>query len=117
MEGALSPMVIVLFRSKLTDAAGDDYQAMAEEMLDRARTMPGFVDFKTYAAADGERISVIHWESLETLRPWTDDVRHVMAQRLGRQKWYEYFRVEVAEIARSYGFDRRPSTQSEQSQA
>ena len=99
-------MVIVLFRSKLTDQAGDDYHAMAEEMLARARSMPGFVDFKSYAAADGERISVIHWQSQETMRGWSDDVRHVIAQRLGREKWYEYFRLEVAEVVRSYGFDR-----------
>jgi heme-degrading monooxygenase HmoA len=99
-------MVIVLFRSMLTEDAGDDYAAMAEEMLARARTMPGFVDFKSFAANDGERLSVIRWESQETLRAWTDDLRHVIAQRLGRQKWYRYFRVEVAEVVRSYGFDR-----------
>ena len=101
-------MVIVLFRSKLTDKAGDDYKAMADEMLARARTMPGFVDFKSYAAADGERISVIHWDSQETMRAWSDDLRHVVAQRMGREAWYEYFRVEVAEVARSYGFERKP---------
>lgn len=100
-------MVIVLFRSKLTAGAGDDYKAMAAEMLARARTMPGFVDFKTYQAEDGERVSVIHWESPETLRAWSDDLRHVVAQRQGRERWYEYFRVEVAEVARSYGFDRK----------
>ena len=101
-------MVIVLFRSKLTDQAGDDYKAMADEMLTRAKTMPGFVDFKTYAAQDGERISVIHWESQDTLRAWSDDLRHVVAQRTGRERWYEYFRVEVAEVTRSYGFERKP---------
>ncbi len=100
-------MVIVLFRSKLTAQAGDDYKAMAEEMLARASTMPGFVDFKTYQAGDGERVSVIHWESQETLRAWSDDLRHVVAQRQGRENWYDYFRVEVAEVVRSYGFDRK----------
>jgi heme-degrading monooxygenase HmoA len=79
---------------------------MAEEMLGRARTMPGFIDFKSFRADDGERLSVIRWESQDTLRGWTDDLRHVVAQRLGRDKWYEYFRVEVAEVVRSYGFDR-----------
>ena len=99
-------MIIVLFRSKLTGQAGDDYKAMAAEMLARARTMPGFVDFKSFQAEDGERLSVIHWESEETLRAWSDDLRHAVAQRQGRQSWYEYFRVEVAEVTRSYGFDR-----------
>jgi heme-degrading monooxygenase HmoA len=99
-------MVIVLFRSMLTEDAGDDYKAMAAEMLARARVMPGFVDFKTYQADDGERVSVIHWESQETMRAWSDDLRHMVAQRLGREKWYRYFRIEVAEVVRSYGFDR-----------
>lgn len=99
-------MVIVLFRSMLTAAAGSDYAAMADEMLARARTLPGFIDFKSFSAEDGEHLSVIRWESQETLRAWTDDLRHVVAQRLGREKWYEYFRVEVADVVRSYGFDR-----------
>ena len=100
-------MVSVLFRSMLTAAAGDDYAAMAGEMLARARTLPGFIDFKSFVADDGEHLSVIRRESQETLRGWTDDLRHVVAQRLGREKWYEYFRVEVADVVRSYGFDRK----------
>jgi heme-degrading monooxygenase HmoA len=100
-------MVLVLFRSKLTSEAGADYAVMANEMLERARTMKGFIDFKSFAADDGERLSVIRWESLDLLRAWTDDLRHVVAQRLGREKWYEYFRVEVAEVVRSYSFDRK----------
>ena len=99
-------MVIVLFRSQLTDAAGDDYAAMAAEMLARARTMPGFVDFKSFRAEDGERLAVIWWQSQETLRVWAEDVGHRTAQRLGREKWYRYFRLEVAEVVRAYGFDR-----------
>lgn len=99
-------MVIVLFRSKRTADAGDDYAAMADEMLARARSLPGFVDFKSFGADDGEHLSVIRWESQALLRAWTDDLRHVVAQRLGREKWYDYFRVEVAEVVRSYGFDR-----------
>ena len=98
-------MVVVLFRSMLTDQAGTDYATMAEEMLERARTMPGFVDFKSFQAEDGERLSVIRWQSQDTLRAWSDDLRHVVAQRLGRDKWYRYFRVEVAEVVRAYGFD------------
>ncbi len=100
-------MVIVLFRSRLTPEAGDDYAAMAEEMLARARSMRGFIDFKSFKAADGERLSVIHWESQETMRVWSDDLRHMVAQRLGRERWYDSFHVEVADIVRSYAFERK----------
>lgn len=106
-------MVLVLFRSRLTEKAGEDYAAMAAEMLTRARTMSGFVDFKSFRAEDGERLSVIWWESQDTLRQWAEDARHMVAQRLGRQKWYEYFRLEVAEVVRTYGFDRQSTPRPE----
>lgn len=101
-------MVVVLFRSRLTEEAGADYAAMAVELRDRAARMPGFVDFKSFSAEDGERVSVIHWQSAESMRAWTDDMRHAIAQRLGREKWYTEFSVEVAEVTRSYRFDRDP---------
>ncbi len=102
-------MVLVLFRSKTTPAAGDDYAAMAAELVARAKTLPGFVDLAAYRQKDGEELLVIRWQGMETLKAWTEDTRHVIAQRLGRERWYEYFKVEVAEIARSYAFERAAS--------
>ncbi len=99
----------MLFRSKTTAAAGDDYAAMNAEMVARAKALPGFIDVASYQAPDGEHLTVVRWQDLETLRAWTDDTRHLIAQRLGREQWYEYFKVEVAEVARSYGFDRPAS--------
>jgi heme-degrading monooxygenase HmoA len=100
-------MVTVLFRSRTTEAAGADYAAMAEEMLARARAMPGFVDYRHYVARDGERLSVIWWESEATLRAWAGDPRHREAQRLGRERWYAWFRIDVGEVTRSYEFPPR----------
>src|SRR5579885_628446 len=72
----------------------------------RARTMPGYVDAKTFLARDGERLTVIHWESAETLRAWAEDEEHRRAQAEGRTRWYEAYEVEVAEVVRRYGFER-----------
>jgi heme-degrading monooxygenase HmoA len=47
-------MVLVLFRSKTTPAAGDDFAAMAGELVARAKTLPGFVDLSDYQAKNGE---------------------------------------------------------------
>lgn len=98
-------MMVVLFRSKLVDAA-DGYDAMAVEMEDLARTMPGFVDVKAFKADDGERLTVVWWENEETLKGWRENVRHRVAQRLGREQWYEYYKLEVAEIVRQNTFDK-----------
>ena len=99
-------MVVVLFRSRLTAEAGEDYARMAVEMLELAKSMEGFVDFKSYAAQDGERISVVWWRDQETMAAWRAHPRHRIAQQAGREKWYESFNIEVAEVVRSGTFER-----------
>ena len=98
-------MVVVLFRSKLVDVPAG-YAEMAQEMDDLAKTMPGFVDVKAYKADDGERLTIVWWESEETLKGWREHVRHRAAQRLGRETWYQYYKIEVAEVVRSNAFAR-----------
>jgi len=98
-------MVVVLFRSKLVDAP-EGYSEMAAEMEALARTMPGFVDVKAYAAEDGERLTIVRWQDQETLRQWREQVRHRTAQRMGREHWYRYYRMEVAEVVRETAFER-----------
>lgn len=108
-------MVIVLFRSKLVDQP-DGYAEMAQEMLDTARTMPGFIDVKAFKAEDGERLTVVWWQDEETLRAWRLHARHLVAQRLGRERWYQYYHLEVAEVIRASDFardiDQRLSTEN-----
>lgn len=99
-------MIVVLFRSKLVDAP-DGYAEMADEMAALARTMPGFVDVKAFKADDGERLTLVWWENEETLKGWRENVRHRLAQRLGRERWYEYYKIEVAEVVRQNTFERR----------
>jgi heme-degrading monooxygenase HmoA len=100
-------MIVVLFRSKLVPtASGDGYDEMAKEMDDLARTMPGFVDVKSFKADDGERLTVVWWQDEETLRAWREQARHRVAQRTGRERWYEYYKLDVAEVIRANNFDR-----------
>jgi heme-degrading monooxygenase HmoA len=99
-------MMVVLFRSKLVDAP-EGYAEMAEEMLDLAKTMPGFVDVKAFKADDGERLTLVWWENEEGLKVWRENARHRIAQRLGREKWYDYYKLEVAEVVRTTAFERK----------
>src|SRR4030095_17234893 len=98
-------MLIVLFRSKLVPEP-EGYAEMAQEMSDLAKTMPGFIDVKAYTAADGERLTVVWWEDEDTLRAWRTNARHLVAQKAGRERWYEYYDLEVAEVVRRKQFVR-----------
>jgi heme-degrading monooxygenase HmoA len=100
-------MLVVLFRSKLTPEAGQDYGAMSDEMHRLVRENPGFVDVKHYTAEDGERLTVAWFQDKESLRAWRELPRHREAQRTGRQKWYEYYKMDVATIERTTAFEKR----------
>ena len=86
-----NPSLIILFRSKLTDQAREDYQAMNAELEILVRQNPGFVDVNSYTAADGERLTVVWWRDEASLTEWRNLMRHREAQNTGRQKWYEYY--------------------------
>ena len=101
-------MLLIMFRSKLVSSArSDGYSEMADEMDQLVRTMPGFIDAKAFTAEDGERLTVIWWQDEETLRAWREQARHRIAQRLGRERWYEYYKLDVAHIVRSNEFVRQ----------
>jgi heme-degrading monooxygenase HmoA len=99
-------MMVILFRSQLTDAAGEDYAAMSEAMMTHARSFPGFVDVKSFKADDGERLTVVWWQDEATLRVWATDARHRVAQQTGRDRWYRYYKMDVAQVVRVTNFER-----------
>ena len=61
---------------------------------------------KSFKAEDGERLTVVWWQDEATLKGWREQVRHRVAQRLGREKWYQYYKLEVAEVIRANAFER-----------
>jgi heme-degrading monooxygenase HmoA len=99
-------MLIVLFRSRLTPEAANGYAEMAEQMSKLARSSPGFIAEKGFTAADGERLTVVWWENEETLKQWRNNAQHLIAQKTGREKWYEYYKLEVAQVVRTNNFER-----------
>ena len=99
-------MIVVLFRSRLTPEARDDYGAMAQEMVETAQQMPGFIDVKSYTADDGERLTIVRWQDEVTMKAWREHPRHRVAQSLGIDKWYSTYSLEVAEIVRESNFTR-----------
>ena len=81
-----APRVLTVFRSRLADGAYDaGYEERADEMLATAQAMPGFVEFKSFTAADGERVSVIQFESQDDHDAWARHLDHRAAQAEGRE--------------------------------
>ncbi|MGE0320923.1 MAG: antibiotic biosynthesis monooxygenase [Polyangiaceae bacterium] len=95
---------ITVFRNRLRADAGTDYGDVATRMRELAKSMPGYVSFKTFTAEDGERVSIIEFDSLESLLGWKNHPEHRAAQERGREAYYEEYSVQSAEVAREYRF-------------
>lgn len=98
MDSETTHPVVTVFRSRLRpDAEAQGYGELAAAMEARARSVPGFVDFKTFVAADGERVSIIVFETTEHQGAWRDDPEHRVAQRRGHESFYEEYSISVCD--------------------
>lgn len=96
---------MTVFRSRLrADAVDNGYSSLAMQMEARARAMPGFVDFKTFGSADGERLSLVIFDSRDHHDAWRDDVEHRQAQRGGRELFYSQYSIRVCEQTDDHEF-------------
>ena len=102
----MSGPIVTVFRSRLRDDpdAGAGFQETAQQLEARARAMPGFVDFKEFTAADGERVALITFASRDAHDAWRDEAEHRAAQERGRDQWYETYTIQVCEIIAERSF-------------
>jgi heme-degrading monooxygenase HmoA len=97
----VSPQILTVFRSRLAPGTDASYAPLAAAMMDLARSMEGFVDAKTFAAADGERVTIVTFADRAAHEAWRDHPSHVEAQRRGRAELYERYEIHVAEVTSS----------------
>jgi heme-degrading monooxygenase HmoA len=98
------PYYAVIFTSRRATADADSCAKMAAEMLTLAARQPGFLGVESAREALG--INVSDWRDEDAILAWKRHVNHSVAQRLGREHWYEAYAVRVARVERAYGFAR-----------
>jgi len=100
-------MVIVVFRSRLRpDADHRELERLGQRMFAIASSMPGYVSYKDFAAGDGENVSIVEFESLETLAAWRDHPEHKAVQQRSRLEFFDEFCVQVCTQMRESRFAR-----------
>jgi len=93
------PYVAVIFTSTRTE--GDNgYVPMAESMNELASKQPGFLGVES--AREDIGITVSYWVDQAAARAWKEVAAHRVAQRQGREIWYQDYRVRIATVDRDY---------------
>ena len=93
-------MHVVIFRAKVR-AFDPEYVAQAARMRDLALREFGCIEF--HAVTEGsDEMALSYWPDEESIRRWKAHPDHMLAQEAGRQRWYDAYSVQVAEITRDY---------------
>lgn len=95
------PYYAVIFTSLRTEN-DEGYSAMAEEMETLAAQQPGYLGIES--ARSGLAITVSYWRSLEDIKNWKANSRHMLAQKTGREKWYKNYKTRICLVERDYEF-------------
>ncbi len=100
--------VVTVFRNRLRPEALDAYAADLAEVTALARSMPGFVETKTFVGEDGERATVVTFADPESHRAWRDHPRHRQAQQAGIADYYATYSIAVGTTSYASSFVRGP---------
>jgi heme-degrading monooxygenase HmoA len=96
-----TPYYAVIFTSVRTP--GDEgYSDMAVEMEELARQQEGFLGVES--ARNEVGITVSYWQSVESIKKWKANARHLFAQQQGRDKWYQNYKVRICLVEHDYTF-------------
>lgn len=98
--------VVTVFRNRLRPEAADEYDDELAVVAELARSMPGFVETKTFTADDGERATIVTFADGAAHAAWRDHPRHRAAQRRGVEEFYSTYSIAVGTTSYASSFVR-----------
>jgi heme-degrading monooxygenase HmoA len=101
------PYYAVIFTSIRTEIE-EDYHLMAIKMVEMAQEQEGYLGHES--ARDGLGITVSYWASLEAIKKWKMNSEHLLAQKMGRAKWYAAFKTRICLVERDYEFEKESNS-------
>ena len=90
-----TPYYAVIFTSVL----GDDtqgYEEMAEKIEALAKTQEGFLGLDS--CRDKIGVTISYWKDMAAIENWKNNIDHMQAKSLGKQKWYKEFKLRIAKV-------------------
>lgn len=96
----------MIFIAQRTGEDSDGYATAAAAMDMLAAQQPGYLGMDSVRGADGLGITVSYWTSDDDAKAWRDHAEHRVIRDAGRDRWYSHYSLHVAEVTRSYDWQR-----------
>ena len=94
----------VIFTAQRSLSGDDIYDMTADRMVWLAQCQPGFLGVESVSGDDGIGITVSYWVDRQAIANWRQHAEHLAAQALGRQEFYDWYRIRVAEVVSERSF-------------
>lgn len=91
-----------IFISQQSGRDDNGYSAMADKMVESAKTQPGFIKLESVKGQDGKGVTISYWDSLDSIQKWRGDKGHQAAQQKGKDMWYSQYDVQICQVLREY---------------
>lgn len=101
------PYYAVIFSSIRTEI-DEGYGEMAEKMIYLAQMQDGYLGVES--VRNGLGITVSYWKDTTSILKWKQNAEHLIAQELGKEKWYDSFKIRIAKVERDYDFFKTINT-------
>ena len=95
----------VIFTNQRTLSDEDIYSLTSDRMVELAQQQPGFLGVESVRGEDGIGITVSYWRDRAAIRNWRINVEHLAAQQMGRQEFYSWYHLRVAEVVTHRSYD------------
>ncbi len=96
--------IVTVFRSRLNPDHVGDYVDRARQIADLATAMPGYIEHKIFTADDGERVTIVEFDTEEHQQAWARHPEHRAAMAEGRDRYYLSYDLKVAEVTKHHRF-------------
>ena len=96
------PYFAVIFSNMRTEIE-EGYEETATEMVRLAEAQDGYPGHES--VRDGLGITISYWANLDSIRNWKQQTDHLLAQRMGREKWYSAYKTRICLVERDYEFN------------
>ena len=94
--------VAVIFVSRRTQSDPVGYARAAAEMEREVVNAPGYLGHDSVSSPEGQGITISYWEDEASVAAWRAHARHAEVRGEGRQHWYDWYRLVVADVTRAY---------------
>ena len=97
-------MILTIFRSRLNDVHRESYDEHVRSTAALAEQAAGFLGHKMFVSEDGERVTLVEFDSIENQRAWSLSHEHKLAAIAGRKGYYSEYAIQVCTVLRQSSF-------------